>query len=73
MVVAEEPTGTCAVLVTADGERSLIANLAAANHFKAKRQRHGGKGEDWGAAWRFFFSPYEMGHSSLVLSRLCSG
>lgn len=30
-----EPTGTCAVLVTADGERSLIANLAAANHFKA--------------------------------------
>jgi len=28
------PTGTCAVLVK-DGERSLIANLAAANNFKA--------------------------------------
>jgi len=37
MEVAEEPTGTCAVLVTADGERSLIANLAAANHFKVIR------------------------------------
>merc|ERR1719464_2668471 len=30
---AEQATGTCAVLVK-DGERSLIANLAAANHFK---------------------------------------
>jgi len=30
---AEQTTGTCAVLVK-DGERSLIANLAAANHFK---------------------------------------
>lgn len=30
---AEQPTGTCAVLVK-DGERSLIANLGAANHFK---------------------------------------
>lgn len=30
---AEQSTGTCAVLVK-DGERSLIANLAAANHFK---------------------------------------
>jgi len=29
----EQPTGTCAVLVK-DGERSLIANLGAANHFK---------------------------------------
>lgn len=29
----ETPTGTCAVLVK-DGERSLIANLAAANNFK---------------------------------------
>jgi len=29
----EHPTGTCAVLVK-DGERSLIANLGAANHFK---------------------------------------
>lgn len=34
MVTAEAPTGTCAVLVTSDGERSLIANLAAANLFK---------------------------------------
>jgi len=31
---AGTPTGTCAVLVK-DGERSLIANLAAANNFKA--------------------------------------
>ena len=30
---SEQPTGTCAVLVK-DGERSLIANLGAANHFK---------------------------------------
>ena len=30
---AETPTGTCAVLVK-DGERSLCANLAAANNFK---------------------------------------
>jgi adenosine kinase len=29
----ETPTGTCAVLVK-DGERSLVANLAAANNFK---------------------------------------
>jgi len=34
-MVTDQPTGTCAVLVTPDGERSLIANLAAANHFKA--------------------------------------
>jgi len=33
MVDKETPTGTCAVLVK-DGERSLIANLAAANNFK---------------------------------------
>lgn len=30
---AETPTGTCAVLVKG-GERSLVANLAAANNFK---------------------------------------
>lgn len=29
----EHPTGTCAVLVTGE-DRSLVANLAAANHFK---------------------------------------
>ena len=34
MTTEEAATGTCAVLVTADGERSLIANLAAANLFK---------------------------------------
>lgn len=34
-VVSTHPTGTCAVLVTPEGERSLIANLAAANEFKA--------------------------------------
>ena len=28
-------TGTCAVLVDPTGERSLVTNLAAANHFKA--------------------------------------
>ena len=27
-------TGTCAVLVDPTGERSLLTNLAAANHFK---------------------------------------
>uniref|UniRef100_A0A7S2UW56 Adenosine kinase n=1 Tax=Fibrocapsa japonica TaxID=94617 RepID=A0A7S2UW56_9STRA len=32
MINAEHPTGTCAVLIKG-GERSLIANLAAANHF----------------------------------------
>ena len=35
MTTDEEPTGTCAVLVAEDGERTLIANLAAANKFKA--------------------------------------
>lgn len=35
-MTTDQPTGTCAVLVTPDGERSLIANLAAANHFKAE-------------------------------------
>eukprot|EP01083_Nonionella_stella_P132851 403935_1 len=34
-MVTDQPTGTCAVLITAEGERSLIANLSAANHFKA--------------------------------------
>ena len=33
MIDEETPTGTCAVLVST-GERSLIANLAAANNFK---------------------------------------
>ena len=28
------PTGKCAVLVTADGERSLITDLQAANNYK---------------------------------------
>eukprot|EP01089_Gocevia_fonbrunei_P012908 TRINITY_DN3171_c0_g1_i2.p1 TRINITY_DN3171_c0_g1~~TRINITY_DN3171_c0_g1_i2.p1 ORF type:complete len:543 (+),score=126.67 TRINITY_DN3171_c0_g1_i2:255-1883(+) len=32
-MVNEVPTGTCAVLVT-DKERSLVANLSAANHYK---------------------------------------
>lgn len=27
------PTGTCAALINTDGERALIANLGAANHF----------------------------------------
>jgi adenosine kinase len=31
---AEEGTGKCAVLVTADGERSLITDLKAANNYK---------------------------------------
>jgi len=34
LVDPEQVTGTCAVLVTDDGERSLVTNLAAANHFK---------------------------------------
>lgn len=34
LVNPEQATGTCAVLVN-DGERSLVANLAAANHFQA--------------------------------------
>jgi adenosine kinase len=34
-MVTDQPTGTCAVLITpTGGERSLIANLSAANHFK---------------------------------------
>ena len=31
-IVESQPTGTCAVLIT-DNNRSLCANLAAANHF----------------------------------------
>jgi len=42
MTVPDLPTGTCAVLVTADGERSLIANLAAANSFKATHLEEAG-------------------------------
>jgi len=34
MVDDTTPTGTCAVLVGSDGERSLCANLSAANNFK---------------------------------------
>jgi adenosine kinase len=35
MVNAAEPTGTCGVLVTSQGKnRSLVANLGAANHFE---------------------------------------
>lgn len=34
MIDAETATGTCAVLVTADGERSLITDLKAANNYK---------------------------------------
>ena len=35
LVDPEQVTGTCAVLVDPTGERSLVTNLAAANHFKA--------------------------------------
>jgi adenosine kinase len=34
MIDAETATGTCAVLVTAEGERSLITDLKAANNYK---------------------------------------
>lgn len=40
MVDAETPTGTCAVLVQG-GERSLIANLGAANNFKPSHLESG--------------------------------
>ena len=35
MVDADAPTGTCATCIL-DGERSLVANLAAANNYKAR-------------------------------------
>lgn len=35
MVDSASPTGTCAVCVV-DGDRSLVANLAAANNYKAR-------------------------------------
>ena len=31
---SEQPTGTCAALVSGNGHRSLVANLAAANTYK---------------------------------------
>ena len=34
-VQSELPTGTCAALVSGQGHRSLVANLAAANTYKA--------------------------------------
>lgn len=35
LIDQEQPTGTCGVLVSSDGKnRSLVANLGAANHFK---------------------------------------
>lgn len=38
MVDADAPTGTCAVCVV-DHDRSLVANLAAANNYKARWPR----------------------------------
>ena len=34
MIDADTATGTCAVCVSKDGSRSLVANLAAANNYK---------------------------------------
>ena len=36
MVDPDTATGTCAVCVSKDGSRSLVANLAAANNYKVK-------------------------------------
>jgi len=42
-MTTDQPTGTCAVLITPDnGERSLIANLSAANHFKVSHLESAG-------------------------------
>jgi hypothetical protein len=41
MVDPATPTGTCAVCIVG-GERSLVANLAAANNFKVRRAAPGG-------------------------------
>jgi len=40
MVDKETPTGTCATCIM-DGERSLVANLAAANNYKVRQYRVG--------------------------------
>ncbi len=40
MVDKETPTGTCATCIM-DGERSLVANLAAANNYKVRQDRVG--------------------------------
>ena len=45
MVDASTPTGTCAACVL-DSERSLVANLAAANNYKADHLR---QPENWAA------------------------
>ena len=34
MIDQDTATGTCAVCVSKDGSRSLVANLAAANNYK---------------------------------------
>ena len=39
MVDEDAPTGTCATCVM-DGERSLVANLAAANNYKVRLVSH---------------------------------
>ena len=36
LVDKDTPTGTCAVCVSKSGERSLVANLAAANNYKVR-------------------------------------
>lgn len=36
MVDPDTATGTCAVCVSKDGSRSLVANLAAANNYKVR-------------------------------------
>jgi adenosine kinase len=44
MVDASTPTGTCGVCVSKNGDRSLVANLAAANNYKVD---HVKKSENW--------------------------
>lgn len=39
MVDPDTATGTCAVCVSKDGSRSLVANLAAANNYKVSGTR----------------------------------
>ena len=55
----EQPTGTCAALVSGNGHRSLVANLAAANTYKLAhldqgKWRHGDQ-----AWWNFSADVWE--------------
>lgn len=67
--VAGKPTGTCAVLVGAGGERSLVASLGAAESY-SEAHLDGLWAELVLPARVFYISSFFMTHSAAVILRL---